>query len=108
MIKQGILHKGFALIEVLQPCVSFNKINTFAWYKQRVYSLESDQGYDPSNRAAAFEKALEWGEKIPTGVFYRNERVTYESQLAAIKHLPLIRQQILNPTEFQPLVEEFL
>jgi 2-oxoglutarate/2-oxoacid ferredoxin oxidoreductase subunit beta len=108
LIKQGILHQGFALIEVLQPCVSFNKINTFAWYKQRVYSLESDKGYDPSNRAAAFEKTLEWGERIPTGIFYKSKRPTYESQLAAIKNMPLIRQKILNPTDFQPLVEEFL
>jgi len=106
LIKQGITHKGFALIEVLQNCVSFNKVNTLEWYKQRVYKVESDV-YDPSNRSAAFEKAWEWGERIPTGVIYRVQRPTYESQLAAIRQISLVRQT-LNPQDFRPLIDELL
>ncbi len=55
IIKEAVNHKGFALVDILQPCVSFNKINTFEWYRQRVYKLEND--YDPSDRTRAFEKA---------------------------------------------------
>ena len=106
LIKQGITHKGFALIEVLQNCVSFNKVNTLEWYKQRVYKVESS-GYDPFNRSTAFEKALEWGERIPTGVIYRVQRPTYESQLAAIRQISLVRQT-LNPQDFRPLIDELL
>jgi len=106
LIKQGITHKGFALIEVLQNCISFNKVNTLEWYKQKVYTVESD-GYDPSNRSAAFEKALEWDERIPTGIIYKTMRPAYESQLTAIKQMPLVRQS-LNPKDFQPLINELI
>src|SRR3989304_2078240 len=48
LIKAGITHKGFALIDILQPCVSFNHVNTFAWYKERVYKVDEETGYDPA------------------------------------------------------------
>lgn len=72
MIKEAVSHKGFSLLDILQPCVTYNKINTYQWFKERVYRL--DNSHDPSNRAAAFAKALEFGPKIPLGVVYRNER----------------------------------
>jgi 2-oxoglutarate ferredoxin oxidoreductase subunit beta len=62
----AVAHPGFALIEVLQPCVSFNKVNTFAWYKQRCYQLP--EGYGPGDRDAAVRVAQEWGERIPVGI----------------------------------------
>ena len=72
LLKEAINHKGYALIDILQPCVTFNKVNTFKWYKERVYSL--DNNYDPSNKAKAFEKALEFGDEgIPTGIIYKEE-----------------------------------
>jgi len=107
LIQQGIQHKGFALIEVLQPCVSFNHVNTFAWYKQRVYKVESEGHYAPDDRAAAFQKAIEWGERIPTGVIYRLERPTYDGQLTALKEKPLVKQTF-SPVDYQPLVDEFM
>jgi 2-oxoglutarate ferredoxin oxidoreductase subunit beta len=75
LIVQGVEHKGFALIDVLQPCVSFNKHNTREWYAKRVYKL--DASYDPYDRTAAFAKAEEWGDRIPLGVIYRREKPTY-------------------------------
>jgi len=57
---------------VLQQCVTFNKVNTFGWYKERVQKLPDD--YDPTDRQAAFSKALEWGDHIPIGVLYVHER----------------------------------
>jgi len=67
---EGIRHNGFSLIEVLQPCVSFNKKNTYEWYDKRVYDVKSDASFDPHDPISAYRKALEWGEKIPLGIFY--------------------------------------
>ena len=90
IIKEAIAHPGFAIVDILQNCVSFNKVNTFHWYKDRAYSLEED--YDPYNRVEAFSRSLEWGEKIPTGIFYRNNRKSFEEQLPTIADQPLVRQ----------------
>jgi 2-oxoglutarate ferredoxin oxidoreductase subunit beta len=107
IIQMGIRHKGFALIEVLQPCVSFNHRNTYDWYRGKVYKLEEEQGYDPTDRIAAFSKALEWDERIPIGVIYRKGRPVYEEQLHAIREMPLVKQK-LDPTLFEELLKEFL
>lgn len=90
LIKEAINHKGFALIDILQPCVSFNKINTFDWYKQRVYRIPEE--YDFSDRYKAFEKSLEWEDKIPIGIIYKKEKPTFEEQLPVIKEKPLFKQ----------------
>jgi 2-oxoglutarate ferredoxin oxidoreductase subunit beta len=90
LIKAAIAHKGFSLVDILQPCVTFNKINTYEWYKQRVYHVEPD--YDPMDRIRAFKKALEWGERIPIGIIYRNNRPILEERIPVIKESPLVRQ----------------
>lgn len=92
MIKESIKHKGFSLVDILQPCVVFNKINTYEWYKKRVYHIEA--GYDPTNRAEAFKKALEWEDKIPIGVIYRNNRPAFEEKVPIIKDKPLVKQEV--------------
>ncbi len=107
LIKKGIVHKGFALIDVLQPCVSFNHKNTFQWYRERVYKLEDESGYAPNDKKAALEKALEWGEKIPIGIIYRNELPIYEDQLPALSKGPLVTQKI-DPRRTESLFAEFL
>jgi 2-oxoglutarate ferredoxin oxidoreductase subunit beta len=106
LIVQGVQHHGFALIDVLQPCVSFNHKNTYAWYRERVYKLE-ESGYDPGDKMAAFEKAREWGDRIPIGLIYREERATYEEQLPALKRGPLVWGE-LDPMQAEKLLEEFL
>lgn len=106
LIKTGIQHKGFALIDILQPCVSFNRINTFKWYSDRVYEIDSDSTYDTKDRLNAFQKAQEWGDKIPIGIIYRNQRSTLEKQIPAIADQPLVAQQT-NPKAFMELLETF-
>ncbi|MEE9120741.1 MAG: 2-oxoacid:ferredoxin oxidoreductase subunit beta, partial [Syntrophobacteria bacterium] len=59
LLKEAMAHEGFALIDVLQPCVSFNKVNTFAWYKKRCYTLPDE--YDPTDWRSAMQTAMEWG-----------------------------------------------
>lgn len=106
LLQKAILHKGFALVDVLQPCPSFNKLNTFMWYKGRVYKLD-ETGYDPTDRVAAFQKSLEWGEKIPIGVIYTKERPTMEEQIAVLKKGPLVKQPI-DRSRFEELLKEFM
>ena len=72
IIKQAILHKGFAFVDALSPCVTFNLDNTHSFFKDRVKRLE-DEGHDPSDWKAACEKAMEWGDSIYTGLFFKVE-----------------------------------
>ncbi len=106
LIKSGIQHRGFALIDILQPCVSFNHKNTHAWYKERVYKLE-ETVYRPSDRSAAMEKALEWGERIPIGIIYQHERPTFEDELTVLRKGPLVKQMI-DPMQVTALLDEFV
>ena len=106
LIKQGISHREFALIDILQPCVSFNHKNTYQWYHERVYKLEGESGYNLSDKKAALEKAQEWGERIPIGIIYRRELPVYEDQLPALSKGPLVSQQI-EPGRVERLSTEF-
>ena len=107
LIRQGILHKGFALIDILQPCVSFNRVNTFKWYKDRVYSLHGEPDYSPADILTAFQKAGEWGEKIPIGVIYKNDLPALDTRIPAIKDTPLVKQRI-DPQDFKNILDRFV
>jgi 2-oxoglutarate ferredoxin oxidoreductase subunit beta len=106
LLKAGIEHRGFSLIDILQPCVSFNHKNTYQWYRERIYKLE-DETYDPGDKVDAFAKALEWGDRIPIGLIYRKERPVYEEQLPVLKDIPLVKRRI-SPSEFEGLLDEFM
>jgi 2-oxoglutarate ferredoxin oxidoreductase subunit beta len=106
LIKKGITHRGFALIDILQPCVSFNHKNTFQWYQERIYNLE-DERYDPSDKKAALEKALIWGDEIPVGIIYEENLPVYEDQLPALSEGPLVKQRI-DPRRVEKLLAEFM
>ncbi len=107
IIKKGITHRGFALIDILQPCVSFNHKNTSQWYQERVYKLNDEDGYDPGDKKAALERALEWGDRIPIGVIFQKELPFYEEQLPAISKEALVRQRI-DPGRIEKLLAEFV
>jgi 2-oxoglutarate ferredoxin oxidoreductase subunit beta len=122
IIKQGIQHKGLALVEVLQPCPTYNDINTKDWYagedrkdatgkpQSRLYKLENE-GFDPvvhdwnedfKKKVAGMEKAHEWGDRIPIGVFYQNQlESSYQDRLT--KRIPFYMQ---NPPAKQQLRDE--
>lgn len=104
LIRQAIEHKGFAIVDVLQPCVTFNSLNTFNWFRERIYKLE-DEKHNASDKMAAMKKALET-EKLPIGIFYREEKQSYEEQTPAIKETPLIRQKL--EVDVNKLISEFL
>lgn len=93
LMKRAILHPGFALVDIFQPCVSFNKVNTFQWFKENTYRLPAD--YDPSDRVTAFAKAIE-EEPFPLGVIYESgHRLPFEASLDVYKgdKTPLYRRK---------------
>ena len=75
ILKKAISHKGYAIVDIFQQCPSFNKINTFEWFKQNTYYLEDS--HDPYNRIEAFKRSIET-EKFPLGIFYINKRNSFE------------------------------
>jgi len=92
MIKQAMAYEGFAVVDVFQPCVSFNKVNTFAWYKERCYKLGDD--YDPTDWSQAMHKAMEFGDKIPIGVIWKNtELAPFETRVPAYADGPIIGRE---------------
>jgi len=105
LIKMGINHKGFALVDILQPCPSFNSKNTYKWYRERVYKL--DNGYNPGDKIGAFEKAQEWGDKIPLGIIYKVEQPSFEEQVPALSTGSLLKKSI-DPNKVEALLGEFM
>ncbi|MBD3313542.1 2-oxoacid ferredoxin oxidoreductase [Candidatus Woesearchaeota archaeon] len=90
LIIEGLNHKGFSLIDVFQPCVTFNHKNTYEWFNDKLYKLED---HDPKDRDAAVAKASET-DKLPIGIFYREEKPTYEDEIEQISRKPLVEQDI--------------
>jgi 2-oxoglutarate/2-oxoacid ferredoxin oxidoreductase subunit beta len=88
IMKQAILHKGYSLVDILQPCITFNHVNTFKWYKENTYKL--NEGYNPTDKAEAIKMAMEWDNGIPLGVIYEEEREEYTDKVSNItKDKPL-------------------
>ena len=106
VMKQAISYQGYALVDILQPCVSFNKINTFAYYSERVYQL--DESYDPSDKTAALQKAMEYGDRIPTGIIYLEHKHTFRQKNAVLaKGGPLLDRET-DPALLQNLMQSFV
>lgn len=103
LMTEAIKHRGFSLLDTMQPCVTFNHHNTYEWFNKRMYKLE-EQGHDTSNKQKAFEIAEQWPlkralnedeiEKVATGVLYKEERPTWEDGIPQIKDTPLVKQSL--------------
>jgi 2-oxoglutarate ferredoxin oxidoreductase subunit beta len=105
LIKQGVNHKGYAFIDVFQPCVTYNHQQTYEWYRERIYKLEDQKHYDTSNKRRALDEAHVFGNRIPTGLFYQEERPVYHEELTHVKE-PLVKNP-LKPN-LPKLIKEFL
>jgi len=111
LIGEALNHSGYALVDVLQPCVSFNRSYAYDFYNERVYKLEDEEGYDPTDRTVAWEKAHEWGDQIPIGILYRGDPIpTYEKQVAALSAGPLVEQPLtpLSAAQVEALRAELM
>jgi len=103
MVKEAKKHKGYALIDIFQPCVSFNKINTYQWYNKRVYKLED---HDPTDHAAAMKVADKFGDEIPIGVIYREEKPTFRERIPYLKDKALVDRDV-KVEDMEYLIKEF-
>ncbi len=111
LIGEALEHPGYALLDVLQPCVTWNRDYAYEFYRGRVYKLEDVPDYDPADFQAAWERSSEWGDRIPIGILYRNSAVpTYEERVPALRegpplaHRPLER---LRPDQVESLLAEY-
>jgi len=113
LIKKALNHEGSAVIDVLQPCPTYNDVNTMDWYRERVYRLEDEPSWDPvvtkdnADTASmkfeqAYTKALEWGEKIPTGLFYQNKNVPSFTQRLS----QFVPKYLTNPPATQTVFDK--
>lgn len=106
LMKQAIEFDGYALVDILQPCVSFNKVNTFTYYNSRVYEL--DEAYDPANKVSALEKSMEFGDRIPIGVIYREDKPSFHRKNMILKDgIPLLDKKT-DPSFVQQMIDSFI
>ena len=111
ILKGAIQHRGFALVDVFSPCVTYNKDNTYQWFNPRVKILE-DQGHDPANFNKAIERGYQWGDEIPIGLFWkRTDLPSLEEQEPVLQdgHGPLAFRELGIPKEqVDALIKELL
>ncbi len=105
LMKRAISYNGYALLDILQPCVSFNKINTFGWYNKRVYEL--DAAYDASDKLGAMQKSMEFGDTIPLGVLYEEKKETFHQKNAVLKQGTPLLDRTTDPAVIDRLIESY-
>ena len=96
ILKGAIQHRGFALVDVFSPCVTYNKDNTYQWFNPRVKILE-DQGHDPANFNKAIERGYQWGDEIPIGLFWKR------TDLPSLEEQEPVLQDGQGPLAFREL-----
>jgi 2-oxoglutarate ferredoxin oxidoreductase subunit beta len=106
IIKKAIKHEGFSFIDILQPCVTFNKQNTYDFYRERIYNLGELKDYDKSSLNGAIEREIKGEEKIPVGIIYQVKRPTYESGLKQIERKPLV-DHIITDVDINKLLNNY-
>jgi 2-oxoglutarate ferredoxin oxidoreductase subunit beta len=110
ILKGAIMHKGFAFVDVFSPCVTYNKDNTYKWFNPRIKILE-DEGHDPTDFHASMDKAYEWGEEIPIGLFWkRDDLPTLEEQEPVLAEGgPLAYRELgISDEQAQALIQEIM
>ncbi|MDD3094319.1 MAG: 2-oxoacid:ferredoxin oxidoreductase subunit beta [Clostridia bacterium] len=106
LMKQAIRYKGYALVDIMQPCVSFNKTNTYAWYNERVYML--DENYDSSDKSLAIKKATEFGDKIPIGIIFKEEKPSFHEKNSVLKDSKPLLDRKYDQTVVNRLFKELI
>ncbi|HOO90358.1 MAG TPA: thiamine pyrophosphate-dependent enzyme [Syntrophales bacterium] len=94
IIKKALSHRGYAMVDILQPCVTFNKVNTYKWFQDHTYYLEDS--HDPFDRVEAFRRAIE-KDRLPLGIFYMHpDKPTFDETLPVYRRdaAPLFRREL--------------
>lgn len=108
LMAAAIAHRGFSLIDVFSPCVTYNHQNTGPWFKERVYKLE-DNNHPTDQFDVAITKSLEWGAKIPIGLFYKADKPIYEEDEPALKKGALAKQPVgHSPDTLAKIYQSFI
>ncbi|MFC0271380.1 2-oxoacid:ferredoxin oxidoreductase subunit beta [Metabacillus herbersteinensis] len=109
IIEAGINHKGFSFINVFSPCVTYNKVNTYDWFKENLTKLSDIEGYDPSNKAVAMQTLME-NKGLVTGLIYQNkEQKSYQESIQTYSEEPLSKAELtMDEDKFKQLVAEFM
>ncbi|GAA0368731.1 2-oxoacid:ferredoxin oxidoreductase subunit beta [Bacillus horti] len=107
MIEQGMQHNGFSLINIFSPCVTYNKINSYDFFKENIVKLEDEEGYDSSNLGMAMQKVIETNGML-TGVIYQDQEPSFTDQIPNFDQNPIVHQDLhLTSAALTELVEEF-
>jgi 2-oxoglutarate ferredoxin oxidoreductase subunit beta len=108
LIKAGIQHKGFSLINTLSPCVTFNKVNTFAWFKQKLVDLEKIDGYDPHDKITAMRTLMEHDEMVSGLVYQAPDTRSFDELLPGFREQGIVNQEWhVEPNQFGRLLETY-
>lgn len=107
-IEAGIKHKGFSIINVYSPCVTYNKVNTYDWFRENLVRLSDIEGYDPTDRTLAMNTLMEHNSLV-TGIIYQEEKPSYQEMVKGYAEKPLAESNMnLEPELFQELINEFM
>ena len=108
IIEEAINHKGFSFVNVFSPCVTYNKINTYDWFKENLTKLADIEGYDNTNKSQAMQTVLDT-ESMITGIIYQDKDTpSYESQIEQFDEQPLVKKSLkLEQNQFDELVSQF-
>ncbi|MFO7171357.1 MAG: 2-oxoacid:ferredoxin oxidoreductase subunit beta [Bacillota bacterium] len=108
IFKEAITHKGFALVNTISPCVTFNRVNTYDFYREALVDLDEDPNYDPTDRVAAMRKLMETDELV-TGIVYREpESIPFEEKLPGFRPEPIVSQDWrLSREEFERFLDAY-
>ena len=111
LMKSAILHRGFSLVDVFSPCVTYNMDNTYKWFNPRVKILEEEEDYDPSDFHAAIERAYQWGDEIPIGLLWHRTDLPTLEELEPVldEGGPLAHRELgISREQARGLIEELL
>ncbi len=104
---EAIRHRGFSFVDVLQPCVTFNKKNTYNWFRERIYNLQQEEDFTNTDLIEALKRAKEHKEdRIPIGIFYQEQKPLYEDSLKQIERKPLI-DHVINDIDINKILNNF-
>ncbi len=108
VLEKALQKPGFAFVDILQPCPSFNKLNTHRWFRDKVYDI-NEEGHDSGDLVQAFKLAQEWDERIPTGIFFddQEQRPGFREALLGSIDQPLVQAK-LNPLDITEIMKEHL
>ncbi|WP_154836698.1 2-oxoacid:ferredoxin oxidoreductase subunit beta [Staphylococcus sp. Marseille-Q1834] len=109
LIEDAINHDGFSFVNVFSPCVTYNKINTYDWFKEHLTNLDDIEGYDPTDKQLAMKTVLDH-ESLVKGIVYQDtETPSYESQIEELEESALSKRDIhISEEDFQKLTAQFV